>query len=575
MRIKSFIINNNIEIKLGKINLFVGPKNVGKTQTLKDINIKMFHMHAKTVILDSINYEFVNSYKNFNPGIITKELNSNFDYSKSKLINSNTKNYNNIDGIQGEEIGNLKRNFSKYKIKIFDEVFIDKSKVLYLDVCSRLEIANSIFGVNPYKGMPIIFLQSNMDNLKNIENELAKIVNLAFGKNIQLDYFSQGKLTFKINPNKFKKNLKDCKKLNNYINSFSIVDNQINAFKSFVCIILSILLFKDKIILIDEPEAFLHPTQIEILGNLIGEYYLNNNNQILIATRSYHFFGSILKNNQISAFRLNRDHGFTQFDKISFKELEQIDKNPILYSLPILESLFYNGVVLCEGDSDRMFYKKVMNKIASDYDDKILFINTHGKHTMKNIIPFIKSSNIPFKLIVDFDLLLSGDEFDKIIKELATERNYTKMISKRKKFSQIITNYGTEVEGEEEELQKHIFQKLIRLLNKKSETKNNSDLSKLRKNIENFSRKSKVDRIKKNGINAIDAENVPLVQQIIENSKKIGLFIVPYGDLECWIKHNIEKKKWIEYALTNIDNNISIQLHNFITDIYGSFKKKK
>jgi predicted ATP-dependent endonuclease of OLD family len=197
-------------------------------------------------------------------------------------------------------------------------------------------------------------------------------------------------------------------------------------------------------------------------------------------------------------FRLNRDHCFTQCNKISFKELEQIDKNPILYNLPILESVFYNGVVLCEGDSDRMFYQKVMDKIASDYDDKILFINTYGKHTMKNVIPFIKSSHIPFKLIVDFDLLLSGGEFDKIIKELTTEKNCTKMISKRKKFSQIITGYGTEGEGEGE-LQKHIFQKLIRLLNKKSERKNNTDLTKHKKNIENFSRKSKVDRIKKNG----------------------------------------------------------------------------
>jgi len=50
----------------------------------------------------------------------------------------------------------------------------------------------------------------------------------------------------------------------------------------------------------------------------------------------------------------------------------------------------------------------------------------------------------------------------------------------------------------------------------------------------------------------------------LKTQKKIGLFIVPYGDLECWIIHNIEKKKWIEYALTNIDNNISIQLNNFI-----------
>lgn len=43
---------------------------------------------------------------------------------------------------------------------------------------------------------------------------------------------------------------------------YTMLQEQGDGFRSFVGIVLSILLSKDKIILIDEPEAFLHPTQI-------------------------------------------------------------------------------------------------------------------------------------------------------------------------------------------------------------------------------------------------------------------------------------------------------------------------
>jgi hypothetical protein len=189
---------------------------------------------------------------------------------------------------------------------------------------------------------------------------------------------------------------------------------------------------------------------------------------------------------------------------------------------------------------------------------------------MKNIIPFVRESKIPFKLIADFDLLLSPDAFDELVRRLTTEKNHQEIISARKMFSQII------IGKTEEELKKQTFQKLRRLLNKKSKT-SSIQLTKLKKSVENFPEKSKTDKIKRNGINEIKDEHKSLAQQLIENSKKNGLFIVPYGDLESWFrKKNIDKKEWIEYALTNVNNNnISPQLNHFITDIYDSFRKNE
>jgi hypothetical protein len=201
------------------------------------------------------------------------------------------------------------------------------------------------------------------------------------------------------------------------------------------------------------------------------------------------------------------------------------------------------------------------------YETDILFINTSGKHTMKNIIPFVKELKTPFKLIADFDLLLSEKEFDNIIVKMTTEKKSQKIICKRKKFSRAIQ----EKNKVEDALKKQIFHKLNIMLNKKIDHDDES-LIKIKKSVENFSERSKIERIKRNGIQAMDKENKLLVKQLIDESKKIGLYIVPYGALESWVKKDIDKKKWIGYALSNVNNNISFTLNNFIMDIYTSFQ---
>lgn len=57
--------------------------------------------------------------------------------------------------------------------------------------------------------------------------------------------------------------------------------------------------------------------------------------------------------------------------------MNKISKNPLLSNFSILESLFYKGVILCEGDTDRIFYRSLLNKVRDNNED-ILFINTNG-----------------------------------------------------------------------------------------------------------------------------------------------------------------------------------------------------
>jgi hypothetical protein len=427
----------------------------------------------------------------------------------------------------------------------------------------------STIEADAHKCLSSSIFQYIKENFVEIEEELLSFFDYCHSINIRSECIKPGIINFKFGKtNAYKKIPIDYRKLKDFIKSFPFLEGQGNGIKSILSIVLSIMIFKDKIILIDKPEEFLNPNLVSALGNWISHYSIHNSNQIIFATNDSNFVTGISNNAttvDINIERIEKKVSGFQFDSISPTVVNEISKIPLLSDLPIVESIFYKGVILCEGESDRIFYKSILDNLM--YKTDILFINTSGKHTMKNIIPFVKELKTPFKLIADFDLLLSEKEFDNIIVKMTTEKKSQKIICKRKKFSRAIQEYNKV----EDALNKQIFHKLNIMLNKKIEHDDES-LIKIKKSVENFSERSKIERIKRNGIQAMDKENKLLVKQLIDESKKIGLYIVPYGALESWVKKDIDKKKWIGYALSNVNNNISFTLNNFIMDIYTSFQ---
>jgi predicted ATP-dependent endonuclease of OLD family len=189
--------------------------------------------------------------------------------------------------------------------------------------------------------------------------------------------FSSGIITFRIGKGTeldIDNIPKEWTQVSSYLEEYPLLENQGDRFRSFVGIVLSILLCRDKIILIDEPEAFLHPTQIRVLGRWIGEFSDNTTNQIIITTHNSNFLKSIANSNKIKIFRLDRNGNHTSFKQLSFTTVNKISENPILSNLSVLDSIFYNGVILCEGDTDRIFYKVLLNGVRNLNEDIYLLI---------------------------------------------------------------------------------------------------------------------------------------------------------------------------------------------------------
>ena len=196
----------------------------------------------------------------------------------------------------------------------------------------------------------------------------------------------------------------DFQSAHDVLKSFSELDIQGDGYKSFVGVVLGILSSEDRIVLIDEPEAFLHPTQAKFLGKWIAKLVKDLEVQVILATHNSNLLDGILsKDESIDIFRVNRNGDITSLNQISADITKKLSKEPLLSSQPILESIFYKGVIVCEADSDRCIYQTVAEKELNN--EEILFVHSHNKQTLKNVVSILEPATIPVAAVVDFDII--------------------------------------------------------------------------------------------------------------------------------------------------------------------------
>lgn len=577
MKLKSIRTKQNDMFELKKVNLLVGPNNSGKSQILRDIYSQMKGQDRITVILDKINssdIEYPNSFDdvatetNTDATKDTKILNNPEIIDKKRVLfyDSEIKKLNSFE-ITNVDLKSCKEGFENKKLDLFDQYF-RKTKVLLLDASSRLDMAKSIPPVDARQTNELPLLQAFSQQLAN-QIKLEKIFQKAFNMSIKIDYLTPGTISFRVGKTGELNNSvipKDYKRAQKYLQKFRYLDEQGDGFKGFVGIIVSILSCRNRIILIDEPEAFLHSTQSKILGYWIAKESLRTNNQIIIATHSTAFVDSFSKFNQVNILRVERCDNRTQFSQLKADTINKFNQDAVLSNLPMLDSIFYNGVVLCEGDRDRVVYRAAYSKKINQNED-ILFINTNGKQGIKNVIPILKETRIRFTVITDFDLILNKKEFFEVIKMLDTDNKITNIIiESRNAMDEVF--FGES----ENKIVISLSDQLSSYIDSIKGLENKS-VKQFKNSINQIIGRSRTEQIKKNGLKAFNVTDRRRVRSLLNKCNILGLYLAPYGEVENFIPLRQKKVNWLSPALENISNNeipaISI---NFLKAIDHSMK---
>ncbi|MFC0190497.1 ATP-dependent endonuclease [Fictibacillus aquaticus] len=478
-----------------KITIFVGPNNSGKSLVLREVeeyftnanqDFKLLEgIMLKTPSLEELS-DYYNNYKINDPHLITD---SNYVYLKKRTVNGKIEPVHihkaTMDqGLQGDQ------NYFQYFLQNYYGMFL-----LRLDGSTRFHLTS------PQEGGDLSASPTNilMDLFINDESRLRirEIIADAFGKYFVIDPTSMLTLRIKLSDvppvDKSEEQALDFRARKFHSEATDIKDLS-DGIKAFTGIITSVFSGDSKILLIDEPEAFLHPPLARKLGLRLAQLAPERNATLIAATHSSDFImGCIQSGKEINIIRLTYQDGASSAKLLSSSDLTNLMKDPLLRSSGVLSSLFHDTVIITESDADRAFYQEINERLISSGQKGInscLFLNAQNKQTIHRILGPLRNLGIKAAAIVDIDVVKEGGQ---------------------------------------------VWANLLRSANIPSTLI--EPLNNLRHNVKQYFENTGSNMKRDGGIQLLEDDEKAACQNLFEQLKNYGIFIVPNGELESWMKN--------------------------------------
>ncbi len=278
-------------------------------------------------------------------------------------------------------------------------------------------------------------------------------------------------------------------------NESDLISNLSDGVQTFTGLVSAILSFTHSILLVDEPEAFLHPPLARRLGKNLSEVAGERGASLIVATHSSEFLmGCIEATPNLSIVRLNYENNLAIARSVSPTELQKLMHDPLLRSAQALRGLFHRCVIVTEADKDRAFYEEINHRLL-DKNEGIadaLFLNAQNWQTIPRIVKPLRALGIPAAAIMDLDAVLDANEWVLIYEMLSIEQ----------------------AAKDELELQRKRCEGYLRAVPEMADGRK---------------------QYKINGINALSGAERDELKLLIEKLMDYGLFLVDVGELESWL----------------------------------------
>jgi ABC-type sulfate/molybdate transport systems ATPase subunit len=281
-----------------------------------------------------------------------------------------------------------------------------------------------------------------------------------------------------------------------------------DGIKAFTGLAAAVLSADYRVMLIDEPEAFLHPILAKKLGRRLTEIASERRGNVLAATHSPDFLMGCVETGTVNVVRLTFQDGKATARHLPSEQLRQMMREPLLRSTGVLGGLFHEGVVVCEADTDRAVYQEVNQRLATSERSaagNTLFMNAHEKSTVRRIVEPLRGMGIPEAAVVDLDIIKNRD-FNDLLKAARVPDALTESWN----------TLRSRTKGKFEEM--------------------GLDM-------------------KQNGIQALPEAEREAAQTLLNGVAEYGVFVVPRGELEQWFsqlhgrKDRPTKSRWVPWVL--------------------------
>jgi energy-coupling factor transporter ATP-binding protein EcfA2 len=331
-----------------------------------------------------------------------------------------------------------------------------------------------------------------------------------------------------------------------WISKLATLRQQGDGMRSFAAVLLSLKVHPKSLVLLDEPEAFLHHPQARKLAELISKDTASQT-QVWLATHSDEIVRGLLDNanDRVIVVRLDRTKDTTKPKLLKAAQVTTLWTDPLLRTSDVLSALFHELAVICEGESDVRFFRALIDaNLTEERLPDLRFYQVGGKDKIVSIVSALRLLDLPVCVIVDIDVLADQEKFLVLLESLGGDRSVVE--DDVKAIIRHVTQRKSLVGGREAAAE---LRRIADALQSESQISAAS-----RRQISGLVQESSPwERIKEDGYRGFgNAAIIQAFDRVYERSKMKGLVINREGELEGLCRDISKKPKsaWLAEVLT-------------------------
>ena len=335
-----------------------------------------------------------------------------------------------------------------------------------------------------------------------------------------------------------------CQRL---LNSTVPLHEQGDGMRSFASVILHVLApIAPSVLLIDEPEAFLHPSQARLLGEIIaGEK--SPQAQLFVSTHSADVLNGLINvaPNHLRVLRMQREGNINRVKELDKGLVKEISTDPLMKYSSVMSGVFHERVIICESDADCMFYSSILDlkDVRGERQPDVLFVHPNGKDRMATLAKTLVALDVPVDIIADIDIFRDEVAFKRIVESL--NGNWAGVGQVAKEVRAAIEK--GKVSMDISEVKAAILEKMEKINEDRSR-----DFSNLRSEIDTIFRNSSPWGLAKAGGAAAlpGGHATQQFNKLLSLCTEMGLWLVDVGELEGFCKSvGLHGPSWVQQVI--------------------------
>jgi hypothetical protein len=498
--------------------LLVGPNNAGKSQVLRDI------------------LESSRDQNHRGRAVVTLDLDKQTGNEPEAWVRANVPSMPrhpdrfHVEGWGEVSIENVLTQWGQPRLNVLTNLFI-----LHADGRSRLTAGDSQNSIDfstqaPSHPVQVAYRSPTIEAALNDEGKKA------FDLEVTVDRYAGSRISLRLGPRPAFEHVQG-RPLDSYLtalNALPRLEDQGDGVRSYLGLLLHLAAGTHQVLLVDEPEAFLHPPQARLLGGVLARQATDK--QAFVATHSTDVVQGVLEGDSaVTIVRITRRGDVNHAAVLSDTAVKELWSDPLLRYSNVLDGLFHDVVVLCESDADCRYYAAVLDQLSraptvadasQSRGPQILFTHCGGKARLASVVSALSAVSVPVAVVADFDFLREPADVERLVEALGG--NFDSL-------SADLQALAAALESDVKPLRRIALKDELdrRLDEMESATVGPKDAEALRGIIK---AESGWDKAKRSGQAAVpQGQASEACSRLLAALAEIGLLVVPVGELERFV----------------------------------------